>query len=491
LFLFFRKIKIRETDALIIAALFAVHPVLSQAVAWIPGRNDLLLMIFFLATLISTIQYSMIGEKSKVSWKWMWFLAQFVFLLLALFTKETGVVIPLITLTMLIFVFKKKWETLAPIIISSAVSILIWFISRSIATLLNEPTSFTKLVSTGFSRIPAMIQYTGKIFFPVNLSVYPMMEDTVMVWGIVAVALLAALVIFSKSCFKPLTIIGILWFMVFLAPVLIVPKSLSDQVFEHRLYIPFAGLLILLSQTILFAEKWNDRTKMIIAGPVILFLAAISFYRTGYYKDADTFWRKAITDSPHAIMPKMMRVNGALTPEEREQIRRQCYSFPQDQMMVHYTLGKIYMQMNRPDSAERHFRLELACSQFPDIYYQLALINAGKKNFDSTLFCLNKVIELDPGHANVPRIKGMIRGMKKQFYLDKAQAALQSNQPDSAAIYLQKVITVDPLNQEAHHNLVVLYLQTNQIAKAKEVIDQMKLKKLEIAPDFLELMNKP
>src|SRR5271157_6276134 len=49
LYLFLRKIEIPDTNALILALIFAVHPVLSQAVAWIPGRNDMLLVLFFFA----------------------------------------------------------------------------------------------------------------------------------------------------------------------------------------------------------------------------------------------------------------------------------------------------------------------------------------------------------------------------------------------------------------------------------------------------------
>ncbi|HNY03915.1 MAG TPA: hypothetical protein PKG48_15070, partial [Bacteroidales bacterium] len=46
LFLFLRRLKIPPEDSFLLSLLFAVHPVLTQAVAWIPGRNDLLLMIF-------------------------------------------------------------------------------------------------------------------------------------------------------------------------------------------------------------------------------------------------------------------------------------------------------------------------------------------------------------------------------------------------------------------------------------------------------------
>jgi protein O-mannosyl-transferase len=490
LFLFFRRINLRGEDALILAALFAVHPVLSQAVAWIPGRNDMILMIFFLGVLISTIQYYIISEKGDRPVRWLYFILQFFFLLLALFTKETAVVVPIVTALVIVFVLHKSWRSFLPFVLTSAVAILIWFVGRSQATLLNEPTTMTSLVSTGISRIPAMIQYVGKIFFPVNLSVYPMMEDISILWGAVAVVLLTALIIYSKSYFKPLTIIGLLWFLIFLAPVLVVPKSLNDQVFEHRLYIPLAGMLLLLSQTMLFSEKWKGRTRMIIALVIILGLGLVSFTRIGYFRDEDTFWRMAIADSPHAITPRMMLVNGTtLTPEEREKIRKECYTLDPDQMMVHYTLGKIYMQTTQYDSAKRQFLLELPWSQFSDIYYNLGLIYSRQKNIDSTIFYFEKVVSLEPDHPNTPNMQGTIRSLQLQHFMDKAQAAVQANEPDTAASWLQKVILLDPGNAQAHYNLALLYYNMKQKEKAREVIAQMQSRGMTISPELLKLVQ--
>lgn len=490
LFIFFKKISIREETALILAAVFAVHPVLTQAVAWIPGRNDMMLMIFFLAVLIFTIQYFRCSEKDNKSTKWIYFVLQFLFLLLALFTKETAVVVPLVTALVVVYVLKKPWKSFLPFVLTGVLAIFIWFISRSMATLLNEPTTMTKLVSTGISRIPAMIQYVGKIFFPVNLSVYPLMEDTTMVWGLVAVVLLAGLVMYSKSYFKPITIIGLLWFLIFLAPVLVVPKSLNDQVFEHRLYIPIAGMLLILSQTILFSDKFKGLYRMIIAVAIILVFAVISFTRISLFKNEDNFWRMAAQDSPHAIMPRMMLVNGTtLTPEEKEKIRKECYSIDQDQMMVHYTLGKIYMQLNQDDSAKRHFYLELPYSQFSDIYYQLGLIYSRQKNSDSTIFCLEKVVSLEPQHPNTPNMQGMIRSLKLQHFMEKAQSAVQASQPDTAASFLLKVIELDPGNPQAHYNLALLYFNMKQPEKAREVIKQMQAKGMKVPPELLKLIK--
>ena len=489
LFAFLKNIKIPLTDSLILAAIFAVHPVLSQAVAWIPGRNDMMLMILFLAILISGIQYYKVTERSGRAISWTYLGTQFIFLILALFTKETAVVIPIVAVLITVFVLKKPWKSLLPFIFISFVSILIWTICRPSATLLNEPVPLSKMISTGISRIPAMVQYLGKIFIPVNLSVYPLMEDTTMFLGLIVLVLLAGLIMVSKSYKNPVAIIGLLWFLIFLAPVLIVPKSLNDQVFEHRLYIPLVGILMILSETILFKNTWKDQQKLYVAVPVILLFGIMSMIRLPLFKDPDTFWRAAIKDSPHSIMPRMMRVNGDISAEEREQIRRECYMLPQDQMMVHYTLGKIYMQLNQYDSAKRHFILELPYSQFADIYYHLGLIYAREKNFDSTVYCFEKVVSLEPDHPNTPGMQSMINTLKLQNYMDKAQKAINANQPDTAASCLQQVILLDPDNAQAHYNLAVLFFNTKQKQKARDVVARMQSKGMTVTAELLKMVQ--
>jgi hypothetical protein len=82
-FIFLKKIKIEEKISFYISLIFLVHPVLTQAVSWIPGRNDSLLTIFTLLSFIFLINYL---ENRNF-----WFLfLYFLFFFIALLTKESG-----------------------------------------------------------------------------------------------------------------------------------------------------------------------------------------------------------------------------------------------------------------------------------------------------------------------------------------------------------------------------------------------------------------
>jgi 4-amino-4-deoxy-L-arabinose transferase-like glycosyltransferase len=100
LYVFFIRLKIRSDVSFILALLFAVHPVLSQAVVWIPGRNDSMLTTFVLASLIYLINYC-----STKKWHNLFF--HFLFLALAMFTKESGIILPILALGYL-FLFETR-----------------------------------------------------------------------------------------------------------------------------------------------------------------------------------------------------------------------------------------------------------------------------------------------------------------------------------------------------------------------------------------------
>ena len=158
LFYFFRKIGIRELDAFLLTLIFAVHPVLTQAVAWIPGRNDMLLMIFFLSGFILFLKYL---DTKKISS----LIFQGFFLLIALFTKETAIIIPVIMSGFVLFYKKTPWQKLIIPGISWFLAIVIWYLVRSTATLARNWISPHDMISAGIERLGGDCSIPGKDLF--------------------------------------------------------------------------------------------------------------------------------------------------------------------------------------------------------------------------------------------------------------------------------------------------------------------------------------
>lgn len=435
LYLFLRRLKIPEPHALILALIFAVHPVLSQAVAWIPGRNDMLLMIFFLGGLILTLDYA----KQP---RWYLYLAQLACFMMALFTKETAVVIPLIALPLLIFCCQAKWKTWLPLVIGWGAGILFWAIVRSTVPLMKLNMTVWELLQNGIRRIPAAFQYLGKIIFPVNLAVFPSIDQITIIWGIVAVILLAGLIIASKSYFKPVTLIGLLWFILFLAPVLVVPATLNDQVFEHRLYLPIVGILLILSQTLLFRQTIDENRRLLIGGGIVLIFSIMTFMRIDLYKSPLTFWGRAVNDNPSSAYAHMMLGLRMTDTVAMNRLFDEAYKLNPDEKMLNYFIGKLALDAKQVDKAALHLKRELKQAQkIPDDY-----------------FCLARV-----------------------FFL--------KNNLDSAAWALERLIELDPLHPQGNYNLALLYYQTNRKTDAIRIVDGMRQKGMEVPGELSGLVG--
>lgn len=448
LFLFFKTLSLDQNASFFLTLLFALHPVLTQAVAWIPGRNDILLMVFFLSTML-------VIQRFIRTRKWYYLLLQACCLLMALFTKETGIIIPFLAMVLILFVWKTDWNTILLLSLSWTIALILWFYARSQATLINQPMVLDDLFKYGMVRLPAYVQYLGKIIFPFNLSVFPGLNHIKLWWGMIGLLLLLVLVIDARSYLKPLTIIGIAWYILFLIPVLIVPPSLNDQVFEHRLYIPIVGILLILSQTRLFlteesntnclpkTEKhfnWRIASKsnfrLVLALFVITVYIFIVWTRIDYFNDPFTFWSYAVRDNPSSSYAHMMfGLRQTDTSEMRNQFEK-AYEINPDEKMLNYLIGKLAIDNGKIQKAEYHLKKEIMVSQIPDNYFLLAKVYFIKNNFDSAAWCLEHVVDLDSNHP------------------------------------------------QANFNLSLLYLQMGQKQKAFKQVELMKRKGLAIPAEF-------
>ncbi|MFZ4520898.1 MAG: tetratricopeptide repeat protein [Bacteroidales bacterium] len=434
LFLFFKRIKIPPLDAFLLSLVFAVHPVLTQAVAWIPGRNDMLLMIFFLSSFILLFRYLDKPGPGVL-------LLHFLFLLAALFTKETAIIIPVIMGGLLVFYLKCGWKKLVLPVISWFAAVGIWFFVRSTATLAKNWISPEAMMQAGIERLGVILQYLGKIFFPVNLTVFPMAEDITLIWGALALAAFVALIVYSKSYTKPLTYLGLFWFIIFLVPVLIVPKSLNDQVFEHRLYLPVVGILIMLSQAVPFGNTVSAKTKTAIVAAISLIFIIQSSVRIGYFSDPVTFWTHAAEGSPHSAYAKTLLGTKTDDPAEREKLFREARAIDPKLKNLNYYLGKVLFDKKEVDSAEHYLRVELKENPIPDAYFLLAQIAFSKEQFDS------------------------------------------------AAVNLEKVLELNPYDPQANNNLVLLYFQHGNPEKSRQVIRNMQERGMAVGNDLLQMVN--
>src|SRR6185437_14346425 len=104
LFMLLNKLKVNPIATFLLTLLFSIHPVVDQAVAWIPGRNDTLLAIFVLSSFIFLLKYIETKENKALIW-------HVVFFGCALFTKENGIMLSILCLGYLGFIAKDNFKS--------------------------------------------------------------------------------------------------------------------------------------------------------------------------------------------------------------------------------------------------------------------------------------------------------------------------------------------------------------------------------------------
>ncbi len=392
-----QKFSISKTNAFFWSLVFAVHPVLTMAVVWIPGRNDLMLSIFLFSFFIHFIDYLNTNNRRHLIW-------QFVFLLLALFTKETAVFIPFAAVLYLI-VFRRnnlfKNNLLFIYSVWLAELVAWYFLRNNILDKTHSSIPLNETIDTLSERIPGLLQYIGKIYLPFNLTVYPTIADTTYVFGIIAALILIVLVWLNKNRNMKMIYFGLGWFVLFILPFFFVPKKINDALYEHRLYAPLFGMILItieaLPSLIKIAASWFKQ----IAAVIIILFSVMTFQYTRHFMDEITFYSKAAADSPSsAYAVKMLGIRLVYKEREAEAIPlfKKAFELDTTQMYTRYFLSKlIYLKQDSLVKAKQLLLAEIKLTPtFAENYFDLAFIAYKENDFESLIFYLKKVVEIQP-----------------------------------------------------------------------------------------------
>lgn len=386
-------IEIKKLHAFLLSLLFAVHPSLSQAVVWIPGRNDSLMGVFVLSYILCAIRYSQTQH-------WNYLVGIFVFLSASFFTKESAIVTPAVAVLIQVFILKQRWFSKSQMIHYGiiVIAVLVYFGLRSTASLKPTPLHPADLFTDFTHRIPIIFQYLGKVFFPFNLSVFPIQEDTVIFYGLAAMLLLIVAIAFTKEKRWNWYIAGLGFFFVYLLPLLFLPKTLNEQIFEHRLYLPMMGLFLVLPQTILFKNTWSDKQQSVAVFVVAGTLFFLNYRHQPNFENALSFWKQAYTTSPHSAYATMMYGARVEDRQEGYALMRQAYKLNPDEKYLNYYYGMMLQNQDSLLASEPHFLREKKKSGYYECDFYLAKIAFYKKDFKAAATYLETYVKADPTH---------------------------------------------------------------------------------------------
>jgi hypothetical protein len=383
-FKFLQKLILNKENAFLLTLIFAVHPAFTMAVSWIPGVNDLLLMMFALIYFLALIKYF---ETSKNTY----LIIVILSLWTAFFTKENAVFLPFAALLILWvknYLNKANFNKLLFVAIITVIGWTIWYFMRKPVLKLDATDLGGDLSTDIFIRLPLFIHYFGKAILPINLSTVPASFEVSNWIGAISFILVMVLMIINRDRNFKFIVVGFLWFIILFAMIFIVHLHNKNYILEHehRLYLPFIGILFLVNETIVFRKQnliWVKRC--FVVGCVVLSFIVVSNYSKAF-NDAESFWFNAANHSPNTAFAWVSLGSRQLDAgKNTEAIAnfKKAFTIDSTEKYVGFYLARtVYIPNKQLGLAKYYICKEIKnVPNFPDLYIALAQVNFYENDF--------------------------------------------------------------------------------------------------------------
>ncbi|MBI5006034.1 MAG: hypothetical protein HZB95_02805 [Nitrosomonadales bacterium] len=281
---------------LIVALLFALHPIHTEAVSYISGRSASLMALFYLAGLLSYITGRLQGD-----WRLIYLFTPLLFML-ALATKETAVTFPLALLAWELCC-GGRWRTwlsqMWPSWAMLGIAVLFFLLNDNYAAQMQRSAEFNDLQGNLATQLAGFAWLMQQWLLPLWLNIDP---DLPLLTDITAALLPLCLFIAATAtmllCWRrrPWISFALFWAMLQLIPLyLFLPRL--DIANERQMYL--AGWPLFLALVIELSLRTAPRAFRITVAALLLIFASLTFLRNQVYADEIRLWQDTAAKSPH------------------------------------------------------------------------------------------------------------------------------------------------------------------------------------------------
>jgi protein O-mannosyl-transferase len=399
------------------AAVFAIHPLRVESVAWIAERKDVLSGVFFMLTLLAYVHYTRLPSVSR-------YLVVVFVLACGLMSKPMLVTVPFVLLLLDYWpldrirgqFWKRVWEKI-PLVALSAISSIATLVAQKGAVGWTEDLPILERINNA---IVSYVFYIWQIFWPTRLAVfYPHPENALPLWEIISSLLLlicitAVAIALRKQ--RPYLITGWLWYIGMLVPVIGLVQVGWQGRADRYTYLPHIGLYIAVTWAVadLTASWRRQRTILSVAALIVVgVLSFCAFVQTSYWRDSETLFKHALA---------VTRNND----------------------VAENNLGIVFMGQGKLDDAIS--LLQSAVARRPEnspAHENLAKALLQKGQVADALIHYKKLLELQPDNMEVHNIVGTV--------------LVQQHRIREGVEEWQKVLTIQPENGNAMSNLAWVF----------------------------------
>lgn len=412
----------------LVAALFAIHPLHVESVAWISERKDVLSTFFWLLTLLAYANYvRKEGTRNR------WYALALLFFVCGLMSKPMLVTLPFVLLLLDFWPFRRLelggdvlgdralpglgLKQLVPLIKEKAPFFLLSAVSCAI-TVFAQRRAMTSLVrlSPGervANALSSYVAYLEKSFWPVHLGI-PYLLPTH--WPLMKVIFAAVLVLgcsilaFCTYRRMPFVVVGWFWFLGTLVPVIGLVQVGAQALADRYTYVPLIGIFVVIVWGLaeLAARLRNPALPMGAAVAVLVGMTILAREQAGYWRDTETLFRHTL-------------------------------EVTKDNYAAYSILSSVYFEEGKLDKATAYCQRALDIKpNYPDALNNFGAILEAKGSNES-LEAYREALRMDPNHTGA--------------LYNLGNALMARGKQEEALGYFEKVLKLKPGSLETLNNM--------------------------------------
>jgi len=461
-----------------VAALFALHPLHVESVAWISERKDVLSTFF---GLLSIAAYYCYVKKSSAKY----YILVIVLLSLGLMAKPMLVTIPFVLLLLDFWPLKRfqfqrdfhlksekpksntdrrnyrivleKIPLFIPVIISCIITFFAQKSQGAVKAIWALPMKYRIA-----NAVVSYVSYVLKAIWPNKLAVfYPHPGNNLPLWQIAGGALLIVTACYwaLRAAKKyPYILVGLFWYLGTLVPVIGLVQVGDQGMADRYTYIPLIGIFIIVSWGApdLF-KKWHDK-KIFLGISAAILLVALSwrtFFQLNSWKNGIALFEHAIsvTENNYQAHNNLGTAYGSTNVDMAVFHYKAALKIKPDFAMALYNIGTIYKKKGQIDGAINHYLKAIQIKpDYFDALNNLGMVFYNKGDYDQAVLYFKRALKTDSKKADAR--------------MNLANVLFLRSKPDEAISQYRKILLTDSENADAHYNLAYVLSCQNKINEA-------------------------
>jgi protein O-mannosyl-transferase len=506
LFLILYRITKRFWSCAFVAALFAIHPLHVESVAWIAERKDVLSAFFWMLTMGA---YSYYVERPKVRR----YFCVLVFFILGLMAKPMLVTLPFVLLLLDYWPlqrFRKIWEK-APLFALVIISSIVTYLAQQKGSALSSMEALPLGVRIGNAFI-SYSTYIWKAILPSRLAVFYPQTGVLVSWQVwISAALIIGITIavIRKAKKAPYLVTGWAWYLGALVPVIGIVQVGSQSMADRYTYIPLIGIFIMIAWGVPdLLKRWNFRKEWYVASSmsILLCLSVVAWRQVGYWQNSITLFDHTlkVTDRNWLIYNNRGASHSSLG-NYRQAIEdfSAAIGIKPDYAESYFNRGTAYSGIGNYGQAIEDYNRAIGIKQnSAEVYVGRGIAYGGMGNYRQAIEDFNKAIAISPEFVNAYGSRGnafgslgdykraiedyseaiRLKADSEESYYNRGTLNAMLGQDPSAIEDFNMAIRLNPTNIKAYNNRGLINIRMGSYEQGLEDFNEA----IRIKPDYID-----